>query len=83
MIELFISFGQFTVRAVIDFVETAVLISCKNFYHNNDHIDIDFVSFLIERIFGGQLFMSCCQFMFRAVIDVQVETDADGVDLTT
>jgi len=48
LIELFISFGQFTVRAVIDFVETAVLISCKNFYHNNDRIDIVFVSFLIE-----------------------------------
>ena len=39
-----------------------------------------FVSFLIERICGGQLFVSCGQFMFRAVIDDQVETD--GVDLT-
>jgi len=43
-------------------------------------VDMDFVSFLIERIFGGQLFISCGQFTVRAVIDVQVETD--GVDLT-
>ena len=35
--------------------------------------------FLIERIFGGQLFISCGQFTVRAVIDV-VETA--GVDLT-
>jgi len=34
--------------------------------------------FLIERIFGGQLFVSCGQFTIRAVLYV-IETD--GVDL--
>ena len=63
--------------------ESAVICSCHcRFGHMYllAVVDMDFVSFLIERIFGGQLFISCGQFTVRAVIDVQVETD--GVDLT-